>query len=163
MFRRPPAPVAEYGRKRRIMAYVALNYVSNPAAPVGKWVCAPTSSLGPFKEVPEGASTDGVDLCGQCVSYVKKVCPTLPQTKYWKKGKPVKDNKSIVPGTVIATFNSAGKYYGHAAIYVSQDVVGIHVYDQYIAPPSPKPIGPRTLRWNAHGLANNGNNFSVVE
>ncbi|NML18433.1 BPSL0067 family protein [Azohydromonas caseinilytica] len=145
------------------MAYVAVNYMSNPKAPVGKWACAPSSSLDPFTEVPAGTVTKAPDLCGQCVSYVKKVCPSLPVTGSWKKGAAVKDNKAIVPGTVIATFNAAGKYEGHAAIYVSQNASGINVYDQYVTPPTPKAVGPRLLRWGAHGNSNNGNNFYVVE
>jgi hypothetical protein len=67
------------------------------------------------------------------------------------------------PGTAIATFNEFGKYYGHAAIYVSQNGEGITVYDQWVALPGPKAVGPRTLRWGAHGIANNGDNFYVVE
>jgi len=94
---------------------------------------------------------------------VKKVCPTLPPTGVWTKGLSVKDNNNILPGTVIATFNSSGKYEGHAAIYVSQNTTGIVVYDQYITPPNPSPVGSRTLRWNAHGNSNNGDNFFVVE
>jgi hypothetical protein len=110
-----------------------------------------------------GAVTKGNDLCGQCVSYVKKVCPTLPLISSWKKGAPVKENASIVAGTVIATFNALGKYEGHAAIYVDQSPLGINVYDRYVTPPSPKAVGPRLLRWIAHGNSNNGNNFYVVE
>jgi hypothetical protein len=137
--------------------------MNNPMAPVGKWTCAPTSSLAPFAEVPPDSKTKGMDLCGQCVSYVKKVCPNLPVTSSWIKGSPVRDNGTIVPGTVIATFNSFGNYEGHAAIYVSQNEMGINVYDQYVTPPSPKAVGPRTLRWGAHGNSNNGDNFCVVE
>jgi hypothetical protein len=145
------------------MAYVSQNYATSPNAPAGQWTCSPTSSLGPFKKAPTGQQTKGTDLCGQCVSYVKKVCPTLPPTGVWTKGAPVKDNQSILAGTVIATFNSAGKYEGHAAIYVSQNKTGIVVYDQYVTPPNPSPVGSRTLRWNAHGNSNNGNNFFVVD
>jgi hypothetical protein len=145
------------------MAYVSLNYANNAKAPVGKWTCSPTSSLDPFTQVPTGADTTGLRLCGQCVSYVKKVCPDLPQTSKWEKGAAVKDNEEIVEGTVIATFDEDGNYFGHAAIYVSQSLTGILVYDQYITPPSPKAVGPRTLKWNGQGNANNGNNFYVVE
>ncbi len=146
------------------MPYVSANYANNALAPLGKWTCAPTSSLAPFDDVPPAAKTKGVDLCGQCVSYVKKVCPSLPATTSWSKGLLVKNNTKILPGTVIATFNSAGKYEGHAAIYVSQSAgVGISVYDQYVTPPNPKAVGPRTLRWGAHGISNNGDNFYVVE
>jgi hypothetical protein len=66
-------------------------------------------------------------------------------------------------GTVIATFNAAGTYEGHAAIYVSQTSDGVNVYDQYVTPPSPKAVGPRTLRWGAPGNSNNGDKFYVVE
>ena len=145
------------------MAYVSMNYMSNPKAPIGKWVCAPTSSLGPFAEAPSGNQTKGTDLCGQCVSYVKKVCPSLPATGMWKKGGPVKTAKNVSLGTVIATFNASGKYEGHAAIYAGQTPAGINVYDKWVTAPSPKAIGPRLLRWGAHGNSNNGDNFYVVE
>ena len=142
------------------MAYVSSNYTNNPSAPFGHWTCAPSSSLAPSKEVPNGEITQGLNLCGQSVSYVRKVCPDLPATKNWNKGLPVKGNKAIVAGTVIATFD---KFKGHAAIYVGQNGLGLQVFDQYVLPPSPKPVGPRTLRWGAAGSANNGNNFYVVE
>jgi hypothetical protein len=144
------------------MPYVSSNYLNNVLAPVGKWTCAPTSSLSPFAQVPPQNQTKGPNFCGQCVSYVKQVCPSLPATTAWIKGLPVRNNANIVPGTVIATFNDFGRYEGHAAIYVSQDQEGISVYDQYVTPPSPKAIGPRTLRWGAAGRSNNGDNFCVV-
>src|SRR6202012_5734837 len=128
-------------------------------APVGKWTCAPTSTLAPLDKYPISTSwhaplvlapnhvlTSGNNLCGQCVSYGKKVCPNLPSTDHWKKGAPVKGNTTIIEGTVIATFNSSDHFEGHAAIYVNQDINkngGIRVYDQYITPPNPKPVGPR--------------------
>ncbi|GKT20574.1 BPSL0067 family protein [Acidovorax sp. SUPP3334] len=145
------------------MAYISANYAKNTDAPVGKWTCAPSSSQEPFATAPSGDDTQGTDLCGQCVSYVKRVCPTLPSTSAWKKGAAVKGNTKLVPGTVIATFNAAGSYHGHAAIYVGQSPAGISVYDQYVTPPSPKAIGPRTLRWGAHGNSNNGDKFYVVD
>ena len=45
----------------------------------------------------------------------------------------------------------------------SQGPAGVNVYDQYVTPPSPKAVGPRLLRWGAHGRSNNGDNFYVVE
>ena len=145
------------------MAYVSANYVNNPNAPVGKWTCAPTSQVAPLDRAPTEAQSKAPDLCGQCVSYVKKVCPSLPATANWKKGVPVKGAKNIMAGTVIATFNAANKYEGHAAIYVSQNNDGISVYDQYRTPPTPKPVGPRLLRWGAQGNSNNGDRFYVVD
>jgi len=143
------------------LPYVSSNYKDNAAAPVGSWTCAPTSHIEPSTVLPR--ATHGSDLCGQCVSYVKKVCPALPNTGSWKKGVAVKNNNDITLGTVIATFDQHGHYRGHAAIYNGQNSIGIQVYDQYVTPPSPKPVGERTLRWNAHGNSNNGDNFYVVE
>jgi len=145
------------------MSYVSSNYLNNPRAPLGKWTCAPASSLSPFTQVPSQDQTKGPNFCGQCVSYVKKVCPDLPATAAWIKGLPVRNNANILPGTVIATFIDFGKYEGHAAIYVSQSQDGINVYDQYVTPPSPKAVGPRTLRWGAPNRSNNGDKFYVVE
>ncbi|CAG0969288.1 hypothetical protein ANRL3_01395 [Anaerolineae bacterium] len=144
------------------MSYLSTNYMNNSKAPIGQWTCAPSSSLGPFTEAPSD-NAKGPNYCGQCVSYVKTVCPTLPSTSSWKKGALVKDNKDILPGTVIATFNSSGNYEGHAAIYDSQIPAGINVYDQWVTPPNPKAVGPRLLRWGAHGNSNNADNFYVVE
>jgi len=144
------------------MPYVSKNYKSSSSAPVGQWTCSPTSKLGPFSVIPTGATTKGLDLCGQCVSYVKKVVPSLPQTSLWKRGAQVKGNKTIKAGTVIATFNAAKKYYGHAAIYVSQDNLGIKVYDQWVTGRA-SAVGPRILRFGAQGNSNNGDNFYVVD
>jgi hypothetical protein len=143
------------------MAYIATNYLTNPAAPVGKWVCSPTSSLGPYDTAPTDQKSHP-DYCGQCVSFVRQVCRTLPGTASWKKGKQVKNNTGVTPGTVIATFNTSSKYEGHAAIFVRLDDPGIYVYDQWVSG-APKAVGPRTLRWGAHGNSNNGDNFYVVE
>ena len=145
------------------MPYVSTNYTNNPVAPAGKWTCAPGSELGPFEDVPTGAKTKGPDFCGQCVSYVKRVCPTLPATGAWKRGAPVKDNTKLLPGTVIATFDASGKYEGHAAIYEFQSPAGINVYDQYIYGKAPKSVGPRLLRWGAPLDVNNGDKYYVVE
>lgn len=125
------------------MAYVSFNYLTNPKAPMGKWV-------------------GDKPYYGECVSYVKAVVPTLPQTRYWTKGKPVRGDAGIVAGTVIATFDAAGKYKGHAAIYEAQTAEGINVVDQWMTPP-PQPIHKRVLRFGASGNVNNGDNYFIVE
>ena len=145
------------------MAYVASNYLNNPSAPASQWTCAPSSSLGPFTKVPTEAQSKGPDYCGQCVSYVKQVCPSLPQTAKWKKGAQAKNAAKLLPGTVIATFNDDGNYEGHAAIYISQNADGITVIDQYRTPPNPKPVSQRLLRFGARGRSNDGDQFYVVE
>jgi hypothetical protein len=58
------------------MPYVSQNYANNPAAPMGTWVGAPPHY-------------------GQCVSYVKTVTPSLPQTSQWTKGALVKGNSAV--------------------------------------------------------------------
>ena len=148
---------------RPILAYVAANYMSHKDAPAGKWVCAPTSTLGPLPQAPTGTDSRGPHFCGQCVSYVKTVCPSLPATSMWKRGPAIKGSFQVLSGTVIATFNEAGQYEGHAAIYVNQHECGINVYDQWLTPPTPKAVGPRLLRFGASVRSNNGDLFHVVE
>ena len=145
------------------MPFVSPNYATNANAPEGRWVCTRTSSLGPYSAPPAADQRHNPDFCGQCVSYVTTVCPTLPvNTGQWSKGAPVKGNASIAEGTAIATFDTNGGYHGHAAIYVKQDPVGIHVYDQWITGAG-KAVGPRTIRWDGSGVSNRGDGFHVVE
>ncbi len=92
------------------VSYVATHYSNNVDAPAGNWACAPTSKLKPFDKAPSHDKTLGLDLCGQCVSYVKRVCPSLPPTSLWRKGKQAKNGRNIVAGTVIATFDANGHY-----------------------------------------------------
>ena len=143
------------------MAYVAANYLTNPNAPMGQWVCTRSSSLGPFASSP--TNTHSPDFCGQCVSFVTTVCTSIPvSTAAWKKGAQVKGLASIAKGTAIATFNENGKYSGHAAIYDGQTATGIQVVDQWVTG-SGSPIHSRTLRFGAKGNSNNGDNFYVVD
>ncbi|MFA5121805.1 BPSL0067 family protein [Zavarzinia sp.] len=144
------------------MAYVSTNYKTNPKAPLGQWVCTRSSAEGPFEAEPPKDKTHGPDFCGQCVSFVTTVCSTIPVgTGAWKQGALVKGNAEIKAGTAIATFKD-GVYRGHAAIYDSQDVTGITVYDQWVTAPA-NAIHKRVLRFGAHGNSNNGDNFYVVE
>lgn len=74
---------------------------------------------------------------GQCVSMVKGLASSsVPATDSWGKGRRVIDG-GIAPGTAIATFTSAGKYYaGHAAYFREYtkdsygNINGIVVWDQ---------------------------------
>lgn len=83
---------------------------------------------------------------GQCVSLIKK-CSSAPQTSLWKPGKKVLSlpRGSIKPGSIIATFKN-GKYPNktgyHAAIYISHNVNGILVWDQW----SGKAVHKRLIR-----------------
>lgn len=145
------------------MAYIAANYLANPNAPFGKWVCTRTSNLRPFETPPPASATASPNFCGQCVSFVTTVCVTLPvRTSEWKKGVQVKGAKDTRAGTAIATFNPDGNYSGHAAIYESQSSVGINVVEQWVTLPATA-IHQRTLRFGAHGISNNGDNFFVID
>ncbi|MES2300132.1 MAG: BPSL0067 family protein [Pseudomonadota bacterium] len=97
------------------------------------------------------------------MSYVKKVCPSLPPTHLWRKGDQVRNSSNIVPGTVIATFDSSDHFHGHAAIYVNQNGKGINVIDQYVTGNTPKPVSGRLIHWEWPGVSNNGDKYYVVE
>ncbi len=113
--------------------------------------------------IPPAAQRKGPDFCEQCVSYVTRVCPTIPVgTSNWKKGVAAKGLTTIVAGTAIATFNADGVYSGHAAIYHSQDDEGINVYDQWVTGAG-KAIGPRLIKWDGTGVSNNGAGFHVID
>lgn len=73
---------------------------------------------------------------GQCVTFVHAVV-TIPPASLWRQGDTVKDNKTMLPGTIIATFDNKGRYgdrtdgSSHAAIYLFQTSSGIVVLDQW--------------------------------
>jgi hypothetical protein len=118
---------------------------------------------------------------GECVSLVKRLCPQLPSTGLWKQGRQVRDilakGEAVLPGTAIATFNSKGKFDGHAAVYyfwipieipseggmnLIWESSVIQVYDQYNHPR--KPVGTRDLPFNDSKTdVNNANKFYLIE
>ncbi|MGF6838207.1 hypothetical protein QF001_002074 [Paraburkholderia youngii] len=73
---------------------------------------------------------------GQCVTLVHAVV-SIPPSSLWKRGDRVQGNFLIAKGTVIATFDSNGRYgnhtngTSHAAIYLGQTLDGITVIDQW--------------------------------
>lgn len=145
------------------MPFVSLNYKTHPDAPLNQWVCTRTSLLGPFHAHPAAGQRSNPDFCGQCVSYVTTVCPTLPvRTTEWVRGVPVKGNAAIAEGTAIATFDAHGQYRGHAAIYVGQDKDSMLVFDQWITGAG-KPVGSRKIAWNGIGVSNHGAGYYVIE
>jgi hypothetical protein len=68
---------------------------------------------------------------GECVALVQ-AATGAPQTAHWRPGPQVEGNSSIASGTAIATFDRNDHYAGHAAIYLTQDSVGLHVIDQWV-------------------------------
>jgi hypothetical protein len=67
---------------------------------------------------------------GECVPLVQQATGA-PRSTEWRPGVQVQGNTNIRPGTAIATFDSNGRYDGHAAIYLGQDKHGIQVVDQW--------------------------------
>jgi len=95
----------------------------------------------------------------ECVSAVKKLAHA-PQTNLWKRGEWVKGKVTLDPGTAIATFDAAGTYKGHGAIYIRQDITGIYVYDQW----NGQPLHERRIRFRGQGkISNDGDQFYVVD
>lgn len=95
----------------------------------------------------------------ECVAAVKYFAKA-PRTPFWKKGALVKNNATIRPGTAIATFDSHGKYKGHAAIYDSQTSAGLIVYDQW----NGREFDSRLIPFRGRGYASNdGEQFYVIE
>jgi hypothetical protein len=76
---------------------------------------------------------------GQCVSLIHAVA-IVPGASAWHEGALVKDNRNLVPGTIIATFDTNGRYgnhtdgTSHAAIFLYQTSSGIVVLDQWKGP-----------------------------
>jgi len=114
----------------------------------------------------EGKPTVGTK---QCVALVKEFAKT-PASSLWSEGVKVK-GANLQKGTAIATFFN-GKYPNHAsgnhaALYISQDVHGIWVVDQWS---TSKTIKKRLLRFKGTHKdgtyvdpVNNGDAFSVIK
>lgn len=104
---------------------------------------------------------------GQCVALVQTAKPEVGKTSGWTRGEAVRGNAALQPGTIIATFDAAGRYANaedgssHAAIYLGQDESGIQVLDQWLG----KAAAVRTIAWSRPGAtaSNTGDRYHVVE
>jgi hypothetical protein len=107
---------------------------------------------------------------GQCVAYVR-AASGAPHAQAWQRGYPVKEASTLVPGTVIATFDANGQYGNrkdgtcHAAIFVRRAAGGIVVLDQWITHGVRQPVHERMIRFDTPGARkiNNGDAYFVVE
>lgn len=121
---------------------------------------------------PNAATYEGKPLIGnaQCAVLVEALAKA-PHTSAWRKGRSVRRNLGIQPGTAIATFDATGRYPNsstgdHAALYLSQDGVGIWVIEQYVGL---EKIQKRHIRFMNgavpyhHNVANDGDAYSVIE
>jgi hypothetical protein len=107
---------------------------------------------------------------GECVPLVQ-AATGAPRSTEWQRGAQVQGNTDIRPGTAIATFDSNGRYDGHAAIYLGQDEHGIRVTDQWNIKDSQghilgrQPPHERTLPLGdpQHSRVDRGELYHVVE
>ncbi|XLZ68827.1 BPSL0067 family protein [Massilia sp. SR12] len=109
----------------------------------------------------------------ECVALVQHFA-NAPITSAWRKGDQVMGNKSLSPGTAIATFVN-GRYpnlpHGnHAAFYLGQDAGGIYVVDQWRDMQNKPTISKRFIRSKGKSKSggyiepsNNADAFSVIE
>ena len=121
------------------------------------------SNLSDYKEEDEK-----VVGTGHCVPFVQDASGA-PNTSAWKRGRLVKGDSTVLKGTAIATFNSEGRYTNstdgtsHAAIYLEQTSVGLHVWDQWKG----QPVHMRWIRFQGGAAGakpvNDGDAYYVIE
>lgn len=68
---------------------------------------------------------------GACVALPQTLVAGIGQVSTWRQGEAVVGNKTILPGTVIATFETNGRYMNrkhqnHAAIYIAEVSAGVN-------------------------------------
>jgi hypothetical protein len=88
---------------------------------------------------------------GECAAIAQSLVPGLGDfhVTHWRRGAKVEGNSRLMPGTVIAIFDSNGRYIGtkkhnhsggraHTALYVKQSTKGIEVVHQFTSSPNIK-------------------------
>lgn len=95
----------------------------------------------------------------ECVALVRDLT-AAPRSTTWRSGAAARGNKTLQPGTAIATFDANGHYGGHTAIYLGQDATGIFAYDQWRGhAPSVRHIA---FRQGKGTKVDDGDQYSVV-
>ncbi len=100
---------------------------------------------------------------GQCAEFAQKASGA-PLTRYWRRGDRAID-RCPVPGTVVATFDGSGNYYGHTAIVVGCSSASLDVFDSnWIDTTSTYllHVGRHTFTTSGTGLSNAGNYYVVM-
>lgn len=109
----------------------------------------------------------------QCVALIQHYTDA-PITSAWREGEPVMNNKTLTPGTAIATFVN-GRYpnlaHGnHAAFYLGQGANGIYIVDQWNDSVRKPKISIRFIRSKGKSKSgkyidpsDNADAFSVIE
>jgi hypothetical protein len=108
---------------------------------------------------------------GQCVSLIHAVT-VIPPASAWRQGTQVKGYKGLLPGSIIATFDSNGRYgnntngTSHAAIFLYQSPAGLVVIDQWKGRVSAQDHPPqqRTIYFKHSGQkVDQGDQYYVVQ
>lgn len=112
----------------------------------------------------------------QCVALVQMATPAAgsqnpPGTSMWRQGIWVHGAGPgvISKGTVIATFTDAGLYptgtegSRHAAVYISHDVNGIKVIDQWVGKATPSERTLTFVGFDVPRAVDKGDHYYVVE
>lgn len=125
----------------------------NPLSLVGK----PVVGTGEFR--------------GECAALAQFLVPGLDRVRVaqWKRGARVKDQQSLASGTVIATFDSNGRYIGteihahkpgraHIDLYVRQSSVGVEIVHQFKGSAI---VSGALVRFGGHGAAGHHSGVSA--
>ena len=106
-----------------------------------------------------------VGVNAQCVALVRHLAQ-LPHTSFWRRGRRARWGH-LAHGTPIATFDADGRYENatdgrsHAAIFVSENEMGLLVFDQWAG----RPAQFRTLAFRGDAVkpaADNGDAFFEI-
>jgi hypothetical protein len=109
---------------------------------------------------------------GECAAIAQFLVPGLEYSRVsqWKRGAKVKGNHSLRRGTVIAIFDSNGRYIGtskhshrnaaHTALYVRQSSAGIEIVHQFKSPSLEK-IKGALVRWGGQSVLGHQSGVSV--
>lgn len=103
---------------------------------------------------------------GHCMALVQLVDPGVPYSSKLRQGIRVR-GADLPTGTVIATFNAAGRYANktdgssHIALLLDQDDAGLRVVDQWVL----HPVAERVIRFKggAGPACDDGDQYCVVE
>jgi hypothetical protein len=103
---------------------------------------------------------------GHCMRHVQ-VIAGVPHSSHLRRGVRVRDADDVPRGTVIATFNAAGRYgnamdgSSHIAILLAKQVDGLLVVDQWVG----QRVHERLIRYRGgQGSAvNDGDQFYIAE
>lgn len=140
-------------------------YHCTPNAPAtNARICAASCVENPGKADTCSKVTESITKSAyQCAGFAQ-MASGAPLTRYWRRGDRAID-RCPVPGTVVATFDGSGNYYGHTAIVVGCSSASLDVFDSnWIDTTSTYllHVGRHTFTTSGTGLSNAGNYYVVM-